>query len=113
MRLFVALTATAAIATAAVTTIPALAQTGYALYTQWDDTTFDQNTCKQHGEQALRGAQFSEDITITENSVYGRHGGGYTAGVRCVSSKQMVFFVISGPSGNSASKYLDDIVKHF
>jgi len=109
MRLIASLTALAIVAA----TAPAWAQAGYALYTQWDDTTYDQNTCKQHGEQALRGASFSEDITVTENSVYGRHNGGYTAGVRCVSSKQMVFFVISGPSGNLSSKYLDDIVKHF
>jgi hypothetical protein len=86
---------------------------GYALYMQWDDTDLRLEACKDHAEEALRAAAFREDVTRTDNSVYARRRGGYTAGVRCVEPKKMVFFVISGPRGSVASKYLDEIVKGF
>ena len=92
---------------------PAAAQVGYALYMQWDDTDLSLARCKDHAEDALRDARFVEDVTRTENSVYARRSGGYTAGVRCVEPKKMVIYVISGPKGAVASRYLDDIVKGF
>ena len=110
MRIPVVL-ATAAIA--AFAAVPAMAQVGYALYMQWDDTELALARCKDHAEDALRTAKFTEDVTRTENSVYARREGGYTAGVRCVEPKKMVIYVISGPKGAVASKYLDEIVKGF
>ena len=100
-------------ALAAVVAAPVMAQVGYALYMQWDDTDLKLDSCKEHAEDALRGARFNEDLTRTENSVYARRSGGYSAGVRCVEPKQMVIYVISGPSGDVASRYLDEIVKGF
>lgn len=92
---------------------PAKAQTGYALYMQWDDTDLQLERCKDRAEDALRNARFRDDLTRTENSVYARRDGGYTAGVRCVEPKKMVIYVISGPKGAVASRYLDEIVKGF
>jgi len=86
---------------------------GYALYMQWDDTDLRLEACKNHAEAALRAAAFRDDVSRTDNSVYARRRGGYTAGVRCVEPKKIVFFVISGPQGSLASKYLDEIVKGF
>jgi hypothetical protein len=100
-------------ALAAVVASPVMAQIGYALYMQWDDTELPLELCKEHAEGALRSARFTEDLTHTENSVYARHSGGYSAGVRCVEPKKMVIYVISGPKGDVASSYLDDIVKGF
>ncbi len=101
------------IALAAAGSVQARAQEGYALYTQWDDTALDQSECKKSGEQALRRAGFTDDFAITENAAYGRRKGGYTASVRCISSKKMVFYVISGPQGDLSSKYLEEIVKNY
>jgi len=98
---------------AGVAATPVMAQVGYALYMQWDDTELPLELCKEHGEGALRGARFTEDLIHTENSVYARRAGGYSAGVRCVEPKKMVIYVISGPKGDVASRYLDDIVKGF
>jgi hypothetical protein len=92
---------------------PATAAEGYALYTQWDDTKLGLAACKDKGERALHAASFKTDTERTANSVYARRAGGYTAGIRCVESKQMVIFVISGPQGSIASKYLDEIVHKF
>ena len=112
MRFSVTLAAVTAAATLLIAPA-AKAQLGYALYMQWDDTDLRLETCKDHAEEALREARFTEDVTRTDNSVYARHSGGYTAGLRCVEPKKMIFFVISGPKGNIASRYLDDIVKGF
>ena len=92
---------------------PAWAEEGYALYTQWDDTKLDLSACKDNAERALRAASFKTDIARTANSVYARRAGGYTAGIRCVESKQMVIFVISGPVGSVTSKYLNEIAHEF
>jgi hypothetical protein len=86
---------------------------GYAMYTQWDDIELDQDACKDHAVDALRRASFTADVTRTENSIYARRSGAYTAAVRCIASKKMVFFVISGPKGAITSKYLDELVSKF
>jgi hypothetical protein len=103
--------AAAAVATFAAT--PAVGQLGYALYTQWNDTTLPLADCKRRGERALRKAGFSDDFVTTSNSVYGRRKGGYTAAARCVTSKKFVFFAISGPKGDLSSKYLNEIAKNY
>lgn len=108
MRLGIAI-----VAAASLVSTPVSAQDGYALYTQWEDTTLDQAGCKRAAERALRRSSFTDDFLITENSVDGRRKGDYTAAVRCVSSKQMVFFVISGPKGSLTSKYIDELVKNY
>ncbi len=110
MRYFVMV---ALAALAVLVAAPVMAQVGYALYMQWDDTDLRLEPCKDHAAEALRGARFTEDLTRTENSVYARRDGGYTAGVRCVEPKKMVIYVISGPKGAIASRYLDEIVKGF
>ncbi len=92
---------------------PAWAEEGYALYMQWDDTKLSLSACKDNAERALRAALFKTDIARTANSVYARRTGSYTAGIRCVESKQMVIFVISGPVGSIASKYLNEIAHEF
>jgi hypothetical protein len=91
---------------------PARAEGGYALYTQWDDTKLNLTACQDNAERALHAASFKADTARTKTSVYARRAG-YTAAIRCVESKQMVIFVISGPEGPVASKYLDEIANKF
>jgi hypothetical protein len=105
--------AVAAIGLALLSVRPAGAEEGYSLYTQWDDTKLNVSACKDNAERALRAALFKDDIARTANSVYARRAGGYTAGIRCVESKKMVIFVISGPVGSTTSKYLDEIAHEF
>ena len=104
----------AAIALAGLAATPAIGhELGYAMYTQWNDTTLNLADCKRHGELALRNSGFSRDFTVTRNSVYGRREGGYTAAIRCITSKEIVFFVISGPKGSLSSQYLKEIVGNY
>lgn len=110
---FLLLLASAAVAAVVVSSAAKAEDPGYALYMQWDDTDLRLEACKDRAEETLRAARFREDVTRTDNSVYARRNGGYTAGVRCIEPKKMVFFVISGPRGAVASKYLDEIVKGF
>jgi hypothetical protein len=39
--------------------------------------------------------------------------GDYTASIRCISAQRMVFFVMSGPSADTTSRYLDVLYEHF
>jgi hypothetical protein len=102
--------ALAAIAAATLGATPAQAQLGYAMYTQWIESTLNLADCKRRGEIALRNTNFAGDFLITANSVYGRHTGGYTVAVRCIDSKNTIFFVLSGPKGDLTQKYLKNVV---
>ena len=39
--------------------------------------------------------------------------GDYTAAIRCVSDQNVAFFVMSGPSADTASRYLDTLYGNF
>lgn len=93
--------------------VPAAAQTGYALYTEWQEAKLDLATCKRKAEYALRNASFTQDLSTAEFSVYARREGGYTVGIRCIPDKEIVFFVISGPDGTVANKHLDLVIDNF
>ena len=64
--------------------------------TRWDDTTLDQKALLGAAERAIKAAGFTESFQIGGQSVYAASGD-YRAGIRCVASKQIVFFTVTGP----------------
>jgi hypothetical protein len=78
--------------------------------TQWDETKLSQDECLDHAEAAIRKAGFKP----LRHTATTRHGtrGAYTAAVRCLLGKGIVFYIVSGPS-NRTERYLDDIRDRF
>ena len=64
--------------------------------TRWDDTTLDQKALLGAAERAIKAAGFTESFQIGGQSVYATSCD-YRAGIRCVASKQIVFFTVTGP----------------
>ena len=59
-------------------------------------TTLDLAECLKRGEAIMREAGLTRNLQVLQVTVYGEQGE-YTASVRCVPGKEMVFFVVAGP----------------
>ena len=84
---------------------------GPAVATRWRDIGESQNDCLGHAAMALFRAGFDAG-EFGSQSRSGRFGH-YTASIRCVSEKRMVFFVLSGPEPALVGRYLDALYRHF
>jgi hypothetical protein len=80
--------------------------------TSWKHTTASQRACLERAQQAMRDADFSENLQIVEETVFG-DSGEYTASSRCISEKELVFFVVSGPDSAKASHRVDNIYNNY
>src|ERR1700752_2089932 len=69
------------------------------------------NECFDRAADAIRGAGGWGKVLNTSDA---RHGlrGLYTAQIRCIPDKEIVIFVVAGPS-NITEKYTDQLVDHF
>jgi hypothetical protein len=88
---------------------PALA--GPAVSTRWQNVTISQPECLERAEQAITASGF-EDLERTEQSRYGQRGD-YTAAIRCIADKGIVFFIGSGPSRNRAAETTEILYNKF
>ena len=79
--------------------------------TQWDDITFTQQECLTRAEKAIHEGDF-KNLPHTETTRHGTRGQ-YTAAVRCLGDKKIVFFVVAGPEAHLTERYLDGIRDHF
>lgn len=64
--------------------------------TIWQETALNQADCVRRGENAMRDAGMTQNFQAFRESIYGEQGQ-YTAAVRCLNGKGIVFFVVSGP----------------
>jgi len=72
------------------------AQTRCKLATTWSATSFNEKECLEHAEQALRQTGYYKNFSITGQSVFGYNEEDEHATARCIPSKNLVFFVVSG-----------------
>ena len=81
------------------------------VWTNWKNTDLSQAACLENAGKAIRDGGFKP----LQSSQYSRFGGigDYTVSIRCISEKQMVFFVVAGPNNDTASKYLDAVIAKF
>ncbi len=79
------------------------AQTKCKLATAWSATSFDEKECLEHAEKALRKTGYYKNFSVTSQSIFGANEEDEQATARCVTSKGLVFFVVSG-SGASGDR---------
>jgi hypothetical protein len=77
------------------------AQTKCKLSTAWSATSFDEKECLEHAEKAMRKTGYYKNFSITGQSVFGYNEEDEHASVRCITSKGLVFFVVSGSGASS------------
>jgi hypothetical protein len=82
---------------------PVLAQTKCKLATAWTATSFDEKECLEYAEKALRKTGYYKNFSVTGQSVFGYNEEDEHASARCIPSKGLVFFVVSG-SGASGER---------
>ena len=79
------------------------AQTKCKLATSWSATSFDEKECLEHAEKALRKTGYYKNFSVAGQSVFGANEEDEQASARCITSKGLVFFVVSG-SGASGDR---------
>jgi hypothetical protein len=85
---------------------------GPSLSSNWTSTTLAQDKCMARAERIVRQAGMSRGLEIVGQSVFGRSGS-YTAVVRCVSNKGIVFFFVAGPRLERAKRHMRSIFEKF
>ena len=88
---------------------PAMADTAVA--TKWRAMGEAQGDCMNHAAMAIFRAGFDKSDPGSQ-SMSGKRGD-YTATIRCVAEQRIVFFVMSGPSPEATSRYLEVLYGHF
>jgi len=79
------------------------AQTKCKLATSWSATSFDEKECLEHAEKTLRKTGYYKNFSVAGQSVFGYNEEDEHATARCIPSKGLVFFVVSG-SGASGDR---------
>ena len=95
----------ASIAAALLATAASTALAGPSMSTGLQATTLDLAECLKRGEAIMREAGLTRNLQVLQLTVYGEIGD-YTASVRCVPGKEVVFFVVAGPRPDQASKLM-------
>jgi hypothetical protein len=88
------------------------ADAGPSMAAHWAETTLDTADCVARAEATMREAGMTQNVEKFRESVFGEQGD-YTALVRCPTGKGVVFFVVSGPRPDRASKLMNDIKGRF
>jgi hypothetical protein len=91
--------------------IAAPAMAGPAVATKWRDVGESQVDCVAHAASAIRRLGFEVGDFGSQSST-GRNGD-YTASIRCISDKQIAFFVMSGPEPAQVTRLLDLLYQRF
>jgi hypothetical protein len=83
-----------------------------ALTTNWTATTLRENECLERAERVVKDAGLTKNFEKVGQSVFGEVGD-YTAQVRCISEKEVVVFVIVGPTLDQARVHMKAIFEKF
>jgi hypothetical protein len=89
--------------------VTARAETSIA--TKWRLMGEAQDDCMAHAQMAMFRAGY-EAQSPSSQSMAGKHGD-YAAAIRCISEQRIVVFVSSGPSADTALRYLEILYGHF
>ena len=85
---------------------------GPAMSTIWQETRLELPDCVKRAEDAMREAGLTRNTQTLRESVYGEQGA-YTASIRCLSGKGVVFIVVSGPRQDRASQFIGTLKSWF
>lgn len=82
-----------------------------AVATKWRAMGEAQGDCMNHAAMAIWRTGF--DKTDPGSQTMSGKRGEYTASIRCIAEQRIVFFVLSGPSPEATSRYLEALYGHF
>ena len=91
---------------------PSTASAAPAMSTIWQETPLDLDACVKQAELALHDAGMTKNAQTLRESVYGDQGL-YTASIRCLSGKNIVFIVVAGPRQDRASQLVGVLKSRF
>ena len=91
--------------------VPVPAQTKCSLSHAWSATTFEEKECLEHAENALRKTGYYKNFSSSKQSVFGYNEENEHASIRCIPSKGLVFFIVSGQG--SLSDHVDRLKRNF
>jgi hypothetical protein len=91
------------------TAMPALA--GEASSNAWINYSGGQQYCVQQAQRALNAVGYS-GVTASSETIYGDDGP-YSGVIRCVASKEIVFFFTYGPEMSVAMKSNERLINTF
>lgn len=80
--------------------------------TIWQETDLDLTDCVKQAEAAMHDAGMTKNAQTLHESVYGEQGL-YTASIRCLSGKGVVFIVVSGPRQDRAMQFVGALKSRF
>ncbi|MEB3886811.1 hypothetical protein [Lyngbya sp. CCY1209] len=83
-----------------------------AIITSWQETLLAERPCLERAEIALRDTGFSDNFDIVQQSVFGDRGE-YTASIRCIPDKEMVFFIVVGYNSDERERLINSIKANF
>ncbi|CAN1209563.1 DUF3718 domain-containing protein [Tumidithrix helvetica PCC 7403] len=76
---------------------PAAASAQYPIiFNHIKDTNLSQDACVDNAGEAMRRAGFTEHFEYIGNGAFGVSGR-YSASIRCVTDRNIVFFAVAGP----------------
>ncbi len=81
------------------------------LSTSWENTTLSQDECIKRAEVAMRNSGFS-NLKIGSESIFADRKE-YSGSIRCITSKKIIFFVVAGPSSDTAGDLRKTILDNF
>jgi hypothetical protein len=67
------------------------------------DTDLSQVECVDNSGEALKRSGFSENFEFLRDGAFGVKGR-YSASIRCVSNRRVVFFAVAGPDNKTAEE---------
>jgi hypothetical protein len=85
---------------------------GPSMATNWTSTELDQAQCMQRAERIARDAGLGRNLQIVGQSVFGQSSG-YTAVVRCIAEKGLVYFAVGGPDLNESKRRMRALFDKF
>lgn len=83
-----------------------------SMTSRWEETDLDFEACRARMAVVVRQGGFTKNVTVNPSSIYAERGN-YTALVRCLKDKGVVFFVVAGPDTKTAERYNDLIADKF
>ena len=83
-----------------------------SMTSRWEDTDLDFEACRARMAVVVRQAGFTKRVIVNPSSIYAERGN-YTALVRCLKDKGVVFFAVAGPDTKTAERYNDGIADKF
>ena len=85
------------------------AAAGPSMSSAWLKIAVDQDECVLRSKAGVQENSFTTRFEVLGNSsIYGERGE-YTALVRCAADMNMAYFVVAGPKGDVASRYMNAI----